>query len=76
MDFNRIIVTADVRSANGVLRVEKGAVGTIRSRNQGYVGVVFDEGQTVYIEPDGGGRLSLDIPFRQTAPAPAHDLGN
>lgn len=73
MDFNRIIVTTDIHSASGALRVQAGAVGTIWSRNQGFVGVVFDEGQTAYVEPDGGGRLSQEVPFLNTAPVQARN---
>lgn len=71
MDFNRIAVIEDICYPNGKLKVEKGAVGTISSRNQGDVSVVFDEGQSAFIEPDGGGRLNQQIPFRATRPAGA-----
>lgn len=69
MDSNRIVVTENICYPSGKLKVEKGAVGTISSRNLGDVGVVFDEGQSVFIEPDGGGRLNQQIPFRATRPA-------
>lgn len=63
----QIVVTSDVRSCNGDLRVEEGAVGTIRGYDRGYVYVVFDEGQTPYVKPDGSGRLSQKVPCLQVA---------
>lgn len=55
-------------SCNGRLCVERGAIGTIRRNNQGYVGVVFDPGQEAYIELDGSGRTFQEVPFIQTRP--------
>lgn len=68
MDLNRIIVTTDIHSVSGVLRVQAGAIGTIWSRNQGTVEVVFDDNQASFVEPDRGGRLSQEVPFLYTAP--------
>lgn len=46
IDYTRIVVTEDIHGVDGRLRVEKGSVGTIRSYNQGFVGVIFDDGPT------------------------------
>ena len=69
MDYNRIMVTTDINSASGALRVQAGAVGTICSRNQGVVGVEFDDCQAAFVKPDGSGRLIQDVPFIYTTPA-------
>lgn len=64
--YDRIQVTENVHSANGTLIVEKGAVGDIRSRDQGYVYVDFDGEQQAYVKPAYGGRLFQEVPFNCT----------
>ncbi|MCP1674402.1 hypothetical protein J2T57_001504 [Natronocella acetinitrilica] len=67
-DFDRIIVTRDVHHTDGRLLVQAGATGTIRSRDQGQVGVLFDAARTAHVEPGYNGRLYRAIPFADTAP--------
>ena len=68
IDYNRVIITRNVYHTDGRLIVEKGAVGTIRSRNAGRVGIVFDVGQSCYIETGYNDRLMQTVDFIDTAP--------
>lgn len=62
MSFQRVEVIKDVYWASGKLKVEKGATGYISSMNEGYVGVVFDDGK--FVDLDGGGRRIQEVPYR------------
>ena len=67
IDFNRITITSDVLGADGRLRVQKGATGTIRSNDRGQVGVLFDDTEH-FVELSGCKRRFQDVPFLQTRP--------
>lgn len=66
MAYIRIRMTRDYRSANGELIAEAGATGTIRSRDEGFVGVLFDGDQEAYVKPGYNGRLFQQVPFIYT----------
>ncbi len=62
MNFNRVVVTKEVRGADGRLRVAKGAIGTIRSWDRGQVGIVFED-DGAFVELSGCNRRIQSIPF-------------
>lgn len=61
-DWNRVVVKHSVYDTTNLLRVEAGAVGTIRGSDAGDVTIIFDDAQQRYIRRDGGGRLIQQIP--------------
>ena len=67
IDFNRITITSDVLGADGRVRVQKGATGTIRSNDRGHLGVLFDDSEH-YVELSGCKRRFQEVPFLQTRP--------
>lgn len=67
IDYTGFVVIEDIHGVDGRLRVEKGSTGTIRSYNQGFVGVIFDDGPT-YVELSDCKRRFQDVPFLYTKP--------
>lgn len=67
--YDRITVDCDIWSVGRLrLLVAKGATGTIVSRDQGNVGVIFeDDGH--FVELSGCGHRIQDVPFIHTTPA-------
>lgn len=74
INYNRVVLTRDVRAPDGVLRAARGAKGTIRSSNQRLVGVLFDSDQDAYVEPAGDGTLFREVPFIDTDPEGGYPL--
>ena len=68
IDWNRVAVTSDVRHADGRIKVQSGAVGTICSQEQGIARIAFDEGQDAHIDRCGGNRLIQAVPLIDTWP--------
>lgn len=66
LDINRVIVIRDVRAPDGTLRVQAGAIGTVRSTWGDRYGVLFDPGQDLFIEPEAGGHLCRHVPCVDT----------
>lgn len=66
--YDRVTVDCDIRSAGGIrLLVAKGATGTIVSRDQGSVGIIFeDDGH--FVELSGCGHRIQNVPFIHTTP--------
>lgn len=67
MSFDRVTVTRAILGADGRLLVEQGVTGTIVSRDEGMVGVLFDDG-TGFVELSGCGQRLQQVPFIDTIP--------
>lgn len=64
--YERVTVTTDVRGADGRLRVQAGAAGTVYSVLSGHLGVLFDDGPA-YVELSGCGQRFAEIPATSVA---------
>lgn len=73
LDNTRVIITHDVRAPDGVLRVQAGARGTIRSYWGDRYGVLFDPGQEFFVEPEAGGHLFRHVPCFDTMTIDLHN---
>lgn len=60
--YPRVVVQQDVRHVDGRVVVEKGATGIRVAVDRGFVQVLFDEGQSCIIEPDGANALIRMVP--------------
>lgn len=65
-NYNRVVVTQQIKHTDGRLLVEKGAKGTIVSSDQGLVHILFDD-DGVFVELSGCKQRLQRVPFIYTA---------
>lgn len=64
--YQQIITTKDTHTANGQLKVAKGARGYVIGTDRGFATVLFHDEQAAFVKPGHTGRLVQEVPLLHT----------